>query len=266
MIITEKRSVVIADAYCDEKLNGVRADVVRRNQCFQPAPGFRYAPFRTLVLDLTKPQEALLEKIDQATRYKIRRAEKDGLSTDMFRGPSSETALPEFCEFFHQCASLIGLPPADRGRLAALARCGSLVLSRATKDGDALAWHVYYVDAQRAVQLYSMASQRLSSDPGQRQVIGRANRYLHWQDILQFKAEGLSVFDFGGWYNGKEDKGLLQINQFKEEFGGNNVEVYNSIEGKTVKGKLAVWYLQRRSSTTSQSRDGSDKNAVKGQR
>ena len=122
------------------------------------------------------------------------------------------------------------------------------MLSCVDKDGTALGWHAYYVDTQRVVLLYSMASQRLCSDATQRQVIGRANRYLHWQDILKFKAEGLSVYDFGGWYDGKEDKGLLQINQFKEEFGGSNIEVYNSMQGRTVKGKLAVWYLQRKSS------------------
>ncbi len=250
MIITEKKHIVIADAYCDEKLNGLRPDVVRYNQCLRPTSGFRYAPFRTLVLDLTKPQAELFEKIDQPTRYKIRRAEKDGLCTEIFRGEGSAAAATEFCEFYRECASFIGLPPADGLKLKALARRGSLVLSRVTRDGVVLVWHVYYVDGQRGVQLYSMAAQRLTSEPTQRQIIGRANRYLHWQDILAFKADGFSTFDFGGWYNGKDDKGLLQINQFKEEFGGENIEVHNSIEGRTILGKLAVWYLQRKSAET----------------
>ena len=52
--------------------------------------------------------------------------------------------------------------------------------------------------------------------------------------------------DMGGWYGGHEDQALLHINKFKEDFGGKVVEIYNSMAGISIKGKLAVWYIHRR--------------------
>ena len=42
----------------------------------------------------------------------------------------------------------------------------------------------------------------------------RANRLLHWRDIEHFKAQGLRVFDLGGYAYNTEDEGLKRVNEF----------------------------------------------------
>ena len=46
--------------------------------------------------------------------------------------------------------------------------------------------------------------------------------------------------DLGGWYSGQEDAEKLNVNKFKEGFGGRVAAQYNTDRGVTLKGVLAV--------------------------
>ena len=85
---------------------------------------------------------------------------------------------------------------------------------------------------------YSASLFRELDNSAIRNRIGRANRLLHWQDMLHFKAGGISVYDFGGWYAGDSDLERLRINKFKEEFGGQIVKNHICERALTVKAKL----------------------------
>ena len=56
--------------------------------------------------------------------------------------------------------------------------------------------------------------------------------------MLHFKKQGYLVYDFNGWYAGIEDEKRLQINQFKEGFGGRVVHSYDCEEPLTLRGRL----------------------------
>jgi hypothetical protein len=49
------------------------------------------------------------------------------------------------------------------------------------------------------------------------------------------------LYDFGGWYPGTQNQALLQINRFKESFGGELVVQYKCDWGVTWKGALGLW-------------------------
>ena len=70
--------------------------------------------------------------------------------------------------------------------------------------------------------------------------MGRANRYLFWHDIIRYKEQGLKLFDFGGWYPGTTDNMRLEINRFKEGFGGRVVREYNCEQITSVRGWLLL--------------------------
>jgi lipid II:glycine glycyltransferase (peptidoglycan interpeptide bridge formation enzyme) len=69
-------------------------------------------------------------------------------------------------------------------------------------------------------------------------MLGRANRYHHWEDMLRFKKSGISVYDFGGWYVGDTDQEKLRINDFKNKFGGQIVKNFNCNYCINIKGSL----------------------------
>src|SRR5271156_3508662 len=104
---------------------------------------------------------------------------------------------------------------------------GMVRFSRALYGGATVVWHVHAVTQEKATLLHSASHFRQLDDNEARAVVGRANRLLHWRDMLFFKAEGKSVYDFGGWYAGTEDVELLRINQFKEGFGGVRNDQFN---------------------------------------
>jgi len=58
-------------------------------------------------------------------------------------------------------------------------------------------------------------------------VVGRANRFLHYEDIRYFKEHGYETYDLGGYAKDTQDPKLQGINVFKESFGGTIVEQYN---------------------------------------
>jgi hypothetical protein len=102
--------------------------------------------------------------------------------------------------------------------------------------------HAYIVSDRRARLHQSSSHFRNSSDSEFRNLVGRANRYLHWDDMLYFKNMGLEYYDFGGWYGGQSNTEKLAINQFKESFGGEKQPEYTYTVPVTLPGKAAVFF------------------------
>ena len=67
--------------------------------------------------------------------------------------------------------------------------------------------------------------------------MGRANRLLHWGDMLRFRELGVATYDLGGWYTEHRDEALLKINSFKEEFGGSVVHEWDAYRPTSPRGR-----------------------------
>jgi lipid II:glycine glycyltransferase (peptidoglycan interpeptide bridge formation enzyme) len=273
MILSKRMSVTIADLYFDEALpSGIKLDIVRFNQWPRLVEGATCIPFSTIVLDLSLSTQELLSKMNRATRYQIRRAsEKDRLVYEFSNSGHVDMAT-KFADHFDRCAGLKNLAKASRKRLFILARIGALDVSFVCDNrGEILAATSYIMTPGRARVLYTGAAFRATTDHTRRTVIGRANRYLYWRDILRFKEAGVRIFDFGGYYTGSEDQEKLRVNSFKEGFGGQVLQEYNCRKAVTLKGKAALWaiqgrahwYLRKRAATTRRSTgDGTHESSV----
>jgi hypothetical protein len=53
-----------------------------------------------------------------------------------------------------------------------------------------------------------------------------------------FRSLGLALYDLGGWYAGTSNSTLLQLNSFKEQFGGEVVMEWNSYSSHSTVGWL----------------------------
>jgi lipid II:glycine glycyltransferase (peptidoglycan interpeptide bridge formation enzyme) len=69
---------------------------------------------------------------------------------------------------------------------------------------------------------------READEVSYRNMIGRANRLLHWEDILYFKDQGYEIYDLGGVTLNQSNKEGQAIARFKECFGGSLVKEYKS--------------------------------------
>ncbi|MEM5790365.1 MAG: hypothetical protein AAGU11_23840, partial [Syntrophobacteraceae bacterium] len=232
----------IAEVWFDEPAPGRGADLVRFIQRSHPVPKAECIEKHTLIVALDRAPAEIFSSFKKDTRNEIRRArDREGIICEGIL-PGKGWILEDFFAFHDKFASRKGLRSLDRSRLLLYASAGLLYLSRCRDPyGDVLAWHAYLALGGRARLLYSASHFRDSRENRRRNVIGRANRYLHWDDLLRFRSAGISLYDFGGWYAGNADENLLGINRFKEEFGGRRVCEFDCDLAATHRGRIAKW-------------------------
>lgn len=214
-------------------------------QAAQPLPGFQR--FKTSIIDLRQELSTLFSRISSGTRYKIRRAEREGVSTDFTQDPS-DSAVEEFTTFFDEFARHKGLARCNAKKLVALKRQQALVITRARHiTGRSLVMHAYVADrdVQRLRLLYSASHFRGTADTEERNLIGRANRLLHWSEIQQAKNNRFEQYDLGGMPIGQDDPAKNAIARFKSEFGGTPLIEFNGYTSTIPLVRQAIPALRR---------------------
>lgn len=177
----------------------------------------------TLLINLEQDDSVLLSSFSEKTRYEIRRASKESLSHEI------RIDIAAFVSFYNAAALQKGRSSIAASDLELFSQ--NLLVTATLREGKAMAMHAYLCDEEsKIVVLYQSATaHRGASDPSSRSLIGRANRWLHWQDMLLFKSTGYSCYDFGGWSKDATDPELQGINKFKQGFGGLLVEISNYV-------------------------------------
>jgi len=241
VIVRQTRFYRLAELFFDEEGAPPAVDVVEYFQRSQPRPErrARNREFHTLHIDLEQDPELLFSTFSKNCRYKIRRAEREGFE-ELTWSPATPAKVDEFVAFCERSSVGKGLPPAPAERLHALCDADLLDLSAVTCHADPLVWHANLRAQGRARLLHSASLYREIDDTGMRNRVGRANRYLHWRDLLQYQQIAVPLYDFGGWYQGRDDQELLRINAFKEEFGGRHVREFHAAVPITLRGRAVL--------------------------
>jgi len=237
MICINGRGAVYGEVWYDEEPpRDCGVDIVLYRQREAPIADAQTAPFLSLVTDLADAEDAIVAGFGKDCRYKIRRAEsKDGLRMEFITEP--ESRLDEFRAFYDAFARQKSLEPADHKWLVAACRARQLALSSASLNGEALVWHAHVMFGNTAGLLYSGSYFR-NRDNEYRALVGRANRWLHWRDMLRFKEMGIKRYDWGGMFEDESVPERAGINSFKRDFGGQQVRTYDCTVPTTVRGRI----------------------------
>jgi len=184
--------------------------------------------FTTLLTDLTQNEEEIFNRFAKNTRQQIRKSEReDGLVTEFYDAKRLEQShVDAFLDAFNRFASERDRPELTKRDVYRYFEAGRLAISMTRKDDEVLVWRSYLVTDKRVRGLQSFSFFE-SSDSDRKNLIGRANRLQVWENIKRFKAAGKQIYDYGGWYAGSTDAKLLNVNRFKEGFGGYKEEGYN---------------------------------------
>jgi hypothetical protein len=238
MIRYRGRTATYGELWYEEQLprdHGI--DVALYRQRSNPVPGARVTSFASIVNDLTVDNDRLLEGFGKDCRYKVKRADaRDGLSVEFILDPAAR--LEEFQTFYDAFAAEKGLRPCYYAWLHAACTARQLVLTCATRDGEPLVWHAFVLAGTSAWLQYTGSCFR-NRDSQFRAIVGRANRWLHWQEMLRFKALGMTCYDWGGLFEDESTAEWAGINRFKREFGGKPVRRYDCEMPVSLKGR--VW-------------------------
>jgi lipid II:glycine glycyltransferase (peptidoglycan interpeptide bridge formation enzyme) len=197
-------------------------------------------PFMTSVIYLDKSESDLRINLSKTTLYEINRAQKkDGLRIDFLESPT-DLEIREFIGFFNVFAKFKGLAQANAGKLVALRDVRALLVGKSSNETAPMAMHAYICDGHRARLLYSASNPSLRSSD-QRNLLGRANKLLHWKCIIHFQHAGLKEYDLGGISTLPE---LESNNAFKKSFGGTEITEFNALVGISNKGKFIAFVLR----------------------
>lgn len=227
MLVLQYPFFRLGEAWFGEKPRQERVDLISYRQYPEPLPHASCHPRLTLLTDLRREPDDILAAMSRETRYEIRRAQRDKLQ-HQFWCADAAASIPEFCRFYNRFARQKRLLRANPRRLHAMAKAGTLVLSVVSHDSlGPLVWHAIFLAAGRARGLYSASHYRSVVDSSVRNLMGRANRYHHWCDMLELCKRGASFYDWGGWYGGTTDAEKLRVNCFKKGFGGTIVQEYD---------------------------------------
>ncbi|HLH40251.1 MAG TPA: hypothetical protein VKX39_13965 [Bryobacteraceae bacterium] len=241
MIQYSKSSVRIAELHYDEPAKaGVKADVIRYQWRFEKVRGTFSFALQTRVIDLSEDPDKLFGRMNAMARRHVRKAAADPV-TAVFHSDPSRALAEQFETFYSEFARAKQIPGVNRARIDAMRAEGRLCLSRIDNaQGSALVWHAYFRDRGWARLLHSASVYRLDHSKDKEAELARANRLLHWRDMLALRELGVTTYDLGGWYAGSQDTAKLKINQFKESFGGRVIDLHNTYDAVTMKGRLAV--------------------------
>ncbi|WP_053365158.1 peptidoglycan bridge formation glycyltransferase FemA/FemB family protein [Bacillus sp. FJAT-27245] len=197
----------------------------------------------TLCIDLKKSEEQLKSELNKSTRYQINKAGRDELAVQIIDDPGKGD-LETFKLFFNPYAKEKGIEPFQDERIESIQAKGMVTITYVYhKNGQRLAGHLYFADGARARMFYS-CSERFADNGVPKNEIGRANRYLHWMDILYFKKKNYEVYDFFGLSLDERNSDQQNINQFKKSFGGEEIIEYRSFIPKSLKGNLLILLLK----------------------
>ena len=195
--------------------------------------------YHTCMNDLTRSEEEMLAAVNKAVRYQFRRSEKDQIEIRFYTKKEIGQS-PELMETFADIYERMYQSKGSDTKLNVSAiqkylEADGILFSAVWHEGEMIVFHSYICDATDARLLHSASCFREES--ADQSMIGRANKRLHWEDILYFKKKGLLRYDWGGISEFDNPNG---IDEFKLKFGGDKITYYNVFAGNTLLGKLAV--------------------------
>lgn len=183
--------------------------------------GYKRVPVYTKIIDLENyNEESLLSSFAKNTSYEIRKAERDGVTFEI------ETSYDVYINFYNSFARGKGLREIgpDIKNYSS-----NLIITKAVYDHEILVIHSNLFDnsTKRASLFHTASLFRSEHDSKKRRLISRANRFLHYNDMLYFLHKDFKTYDFGGYAYKTTDPEAIKINEFKDSFHG-RLECENS--------------------------------------
>lgn len=180
--------------------------------------------YQTLVNDLTETEQEIMARFRSNVRNEIRRAKKEEVEVENYDSnklKDRRDVIAEFDKHHQNMCKQKGMPiKSERKTLQAYVNSNALSITIAKRDGIECVYHIYICDKEQRSKvrlLHSVSVFRELLDNAERNDIGRANRMLHYEDMIHFKKLGYAKYDWGGYSEKPEHKNIAE---FKAGFGG----------------------------------------------
>ncbi len=172
----------------------------------------------TLQLDLTKSEDEILQQMRKNTRYSIKKAEKDGITTIFSKDKND---IKKFCDFQNDLAKRHGFVPFSYdflfNQFSSFLDDDQVILIHSFKDDILLASAFIIFYNGEAVYHYGISTPENGKFPG--------SYACQWAAIKEAKRRGLLKYNFWG-IAPEEEKNhrFAGVSIFKRGFGGEEVQ------------------------------------------
>ncbi len=179
--------------------------------------GFSKEEFTTIVIDLSQDLDTIWKKMDRTCKKYIGFAKKSGVIIRLNQDYDTFSTIN--AEF----RKAKGLSDYNLD-IGFMKKNGILMVSE--YEGNILGGQYYITDGKN-IRGILHSSKRLEETGPMNKIISGASRLMIWEAICYAKEHGMSTYDMGGYYTGKEpDPQKEGINRFKDSFGGQVVTHY----------------------------------------
>lgn len=184
--------------------------------CF-PAPMHLHAE-TTLQIDLQQSESEILTKMRKNTRYSIRRAEREGVKTEITTNPRDIDLLYKLqMESYIRHKFIPFSKEFFEKHFEAFLEDNQIVLIKASYQGEILAIGMFVFYGDTAVYHYSGSSSKHTKIP--------ASYAMLWQAIKEAKKRGCQIFDLWGIAPTDDPRHRFAgVTLFKKGFGGKRVD------------------------------------------
>lgn len=183
----------------------------------------------TLEINLSLSEDKIFSEMKSRLRSYINQAEKLEFQCG-FSDVYSDQLFNEFFKNQLAHAKEKKLLPPNRERFLSYMSSNNFLLSSIKYKNQSLVQHFYIHDSERIRMVTSHHCTGLNKESEEQ--VALANKFLHWQDILEAKKRSLKIYDFGG-ISTDPDNGIAR---FKKSYGG---EVKNYFNYVVTKGLFA---------------------------
>ncbi len=166
----------------------------------------------TIELDLGQDSETITANFSKQIRQQAKIAENEGIVCLFHQ------QIDDFILFFNDFAIKKNTHLVSKEKIEAIGN--NLILSFAMYNGQVLAAHSYLTDLETGIVRHHHSATRRLEENYDKNLIGRANKYLTVKNIFYFKEQGFKIFDFGGYTKDTTNESLKGINTYKLLFGG----------------------------------------------
>lgn len=183
----------------------------------------------TLISDLLISEEEAWSKVSRTFRNHINRCIKEDRKYEIICAKDVENRtdiVEKFISSYNQMYSSKGMETIfNKAQFDAYVKEQAVCLCVAYREEEPVVFHAYIIDDKNVRLWYSCSNFR--DDKEGAAEIGRLNKFLHWREMLDFKAQGIEKYDWGGV--NFDDPKVKGISDFKVQFGGENVSYENVI-------------------------------------
>lgn len=205
-------------------------------------PCSQYTEFPTLINDLSETEDEIKQHFSKSCKYKINRAAREDVDMKVYDSDEiTEEQIDRFIAFFEKFWETKDSQLENKEKLKEelfdYKDKQALLLGIAYVKGTEAVYHVYVGDGYQVRLLHSASlyRQQGEEESNVKNLIGMANRALHFEEMKSFKQKGYQIYDWGG--AGKTEE-VLAITEFKESFGGREVMYHNFEETTGIRAKL----------------------------